>query len=30
VLLIPKDPDDEKNGLVEVRTGTGDRSACPP
>lgn len=28
LLLIPKDPDDEKNAIVEVRAGTGGDEAC--
>jgi peptide chain release factor 1 len=27
-LLIPKDPDDDKNGIVELRAGTGGDEAC--
>ena len=26
ILLIPKDPDDAKNVLVEIRAGTGEMS----
>jgi len=28
VLLIPKDPEDEKNAIVEIRAGTGGDEAC--
>ncbi|MDX2031583.1 MAG: peptide chain release factor 1 [Blastocatellia bacterium] len=28
VLLLPKDPNDEKNVIVEVRAGTGGEEAC--
>ncbi|PJO26196.1 peptide chain release factor 1, partial [Raoultella ornithinolytica] len=29
VLLLPKDPDDERNAFVEVRAGTGGDEAAP-
>jgi len=28
LLLIPKDPEDEKNAIVEIRAGTGGDEAC--
>ncbi|UCE06567.1 MAG: peptide chain release factor 1 [bacterium] len=28
LLLIPKDPEDEKNAIVEIRAGTGGNEAC--
>lgn len=28
VLLIPRDPEDEKNAIVEIRAGTGGNEAC--
>ena len=28
VLLLPKDPNDEKNVIFEVRAGTGGEEAC--
>ena len=28
VLLLPKDPNDEKNVILEVRAGTGGEEAC--
>lgn len=28
VLLLPKDPEDEKNAIVEIRAGTGGDEAC--
>lgn len=28
MLLIPKDPEDEKNAIVEIRAGTGGDEAC--
>ena len=28
VLLIPRDPDDEKNAIIEIRAGTGGDEAC--
>ncbi|NRA13285.1 MAG: PCRF domain-containing protein, partial [Crocinitomicaceae bacterium] len=28
VLLIPKDPEDEKNAIMEIRAGTGGDEAC--
>ena len=27
-LLIPKDPDDDKNAIIELRSGTGGDEAC--
>ncbi len=28
LLLIPKDPDDERNAIIEIRAGTGGDEAC--
>jgi len=28
LLLIPKDPEDEKNAIIEIRAGTGGNEAC--
>lgn len=28
VLLIPKDPEDDKNAIMELRAGTGGDEAC--
>ena len=28
IMLIPKDPEDDKNAIIELRAGTGGDEAC--